>query len=66
MDVSATPSPSSRLPWVDNLRSAIIILVVHFHSCITYSHVGSWYIKDGPEGAYSAEREHGFWYIVNT
>ncbi|MEG3766540.1 acyltransferase family protein [Alteromonas sp. 14N.309.X.WAT.G.H12] len=39
-----------RMAWVDNLRATIVLLVVHFHCCITYSHVGDWYIKDGPEG----------------
>src|SRR5450432_4230272 len=38
----ADASPS-RLPWVDNLRTLVILLVVNMHACVTYSHVGDWY-----------------------
>ncbi|HNU98704.1 MAG TPA: acyltransferase family protein, partial [Verrucomicrobiota bacterium] len=41
----------SRIAWVDNLRTAIIVMVVNMHACVTYSHVGSWYIKEVPEPA---------------
>jgi glucan biosynthesis protein C len=34
---------AARLPWIDHLRTLVIVLVVNLHSCITYSHVGSWY-----------------------
>jgi fucose 4-O-acetylase-like acetyltransferase len=34
---------SSRLPWIDNLRTLVILLVVNMHACVTYSHVGDWY-----------------------
>jgi glucan biosynthesis protein C len=47
--VSATPRPSARTAWVDNLRTLMILLVVGIHSTVTYSHVGSWYIKMKPE-----------------
>lgn len=40
-----------RLPWVDNLRTLLILLVVNIHACVTYSHVGDWYIKEPPEPA---------------
>lgn len=33
-----------RLPWIDHLRTFAIFLVVVTHSCVTYSHVGSWYV----------------------
>ena len=34
----------SRMAWVDNLRTAMIILVVNMHACVTYSHVGGWFL----------------------
>jgi fucose 4-O-acetylase-like acetyltransferase len=37
------------LDFVDNLRSAIIILVVSMHAAVTYSHVGSWYFMEDPK-----------------
>ncbi len=38
------PLPTStRLPWVDHLRTFVIVLVVNMHACVTYSHVGDWY-----------------------
>jgi peptidoglycan/LPS O-acetylase OafA/YrhL len=38
-----SPAPKPRLDWVDNLRTAMIVLVVNMHACVTYSFVGSWY-----------------------
>lgn len=35
-----------RLPFVDNLRSSLLFLVVAFHTTITYSHIGSWYYSE--------------------
>jgi len=43
--------PKSRLPWVDNLRTLAILLVVCMHSCVTYSHVGDWYVMSAQEPA---------------
>ncbi len=40
------PRPG-RMPFVDNLRLSVIILVVCVHSAIGYSGVGSWYYKEG-------------------
>ena len=34
---------STRLPWIDHLRTFVIVLVVNMHACVTYSHVGDWY-----------------------
>jgi fucose 4-O-acetylase-like acetyltransferase len=49
----ATPTkewiPSPRMAWVDNLRTAMILLVVNMHACVTYSHVGGWFITLPPE-----------------
>ena len=36
---------STRLDYVDNLRWAMIALVVGLHAAVTYSHIGSWYYK---------------------
>ena len=33
---------SLRLPFIDNLRWTMIILVVSMHAAVTYSHLGSW------------------------
>jgi glucan biosynthesis protein C len=43
--------PKSRLPWVDNLRTLAIMLVVCMHACVTYSHVGDWYLMSAQEPA---------------
>jgi hypothetical protein len=51
----AAPSPAEikagaqRLDFVDNLRSAMIILVVSMHAAVTYSHLGSWYFMEDPK-----------------
>jgi peptidoglycan/LPS O-acetylase OafA/YrhL len=37
-----------RLHWVDHLRTAMILLVVNMHACVTYSHVGDWYYLIDP------------------
>jgi peptidoglycan/LPS O-acetylase OafA/YrhL len=48
--VAATgDNPARRSGWIDNLRTAMILLVVCLHCTITYSHVGGWYIKLPPE-----------------
>ena len=54
-------SPAPRIAWVDNLRTAIILLVVHMHACVTYSHVGSWYINEGPDPSLSVRIAFIFW-----
>ena len=45
----AQTAGSSRMAWVDNMRTFIILLVVNMHACVTYSHVGGWYLKLPPE-----------------
>jgi glucans biosynthesis protein C len=50
-----------RSAWVDNIRTAVVVLVVNLHSCVTYSHVGDWYLKDGPEGSLSEKLPYIFW-----
>lgn len=45
-----SPVPSaSRSAWIDNVRTFVVFLVVNMHACVTYSHVGSWYINEPPE-----------------
>lgn len=39
----------ARLDWIDNLRTAMILLVVNMHACVTYSHVGDWYFMEKAE-----------------
>jgi len=45
----------SRLPWVDHLRTAMIVLVVNMHACVTYSHVGDWYMTSAIEPSLAAK-----------
>ena len=42
-----------RIAWVDNLRTAMILLVVNMHACVTYSHVGGWFITLPPEPSFN-------------
>ena len=45
----------TRLGYLDNLRSTMIVWVVVFHTAITYSHIGSWYYNDpAPAGKMSS------------
>ena len=41
--------PAARLQWIDHLRTLVIVLVVTQHACVTYSHVGSWYVMSASE-----------------
>jgi len=43
-----TSSASTRLNWVDHLRTFIIFLVVSIHACVTYSYIGGWYVYVPP------------------
>jgi glucan biosynthesis protein C len=54
------PSPS-RSVWVDNLRTAIVLLVVNMHACVTYSHVGSWYVNEPPEPGLAVKLPFLYW-----
>jgi fucose 4-O-acetylase-like acetyltransferase len=42
-------TPAVRLPWVDHVRTFMIVLVVNMHACVTASHVGDWYVLVDPE-----------------
>jgi len=39
----------SRILFIDNLKSLVIILAVLIHAAVTYSGIGSWYYKEQPE-----------------
>ncbi|MBP2630362.1 MAG: hypothetical protein H6Q70_990 [Firmicutes bacterium] len=39
----------SRMLYIDNLKSLVIILAVLMHAAVTYSGMGSWYYKEQPE-----------------
>ncbi len=54
---------ATRLAWLDNLRATVIILVVNMHACVTYSHVGSWYMKEGPEPAMGVKLAFIVWQL---
>jgi len=42
-------APAARLPWIDHVRTFMIVLVVNMHACVTASHVGDWYVLAEPE-----------------
>lgn len=42
-------SSPPRLAWIDDLRTAMILFVVNMHACVTCGHLGSCYVKEGPE-----------------
>lgn len=63
---AATPGavrcvPGMREPWIDHLRAAMIVLVVNMHACVTYTHVGDWYIKSTREPELSAKVPYILW-----
>ena len=46
---------TGRLPFIDNLRWVMIMLVLSMHAAVTYSHLGSWYyVEDSPVGPIQA------------
>ena len=60
MNLDITPNPAtatrpttktqaSRLPFIDNIRWVLIILVLSMHAAVTYSTVGSWYYRELPQ-----------------
>ncbi|HTH50102.1 MAG TPA: acyltransferase [Candidatus Limnocylindria bacterium] len=55
------PASPSRSAWVDNLRTTMVLLVVNMHACVTYSHVGSWYINESPEPDLAVKMPFLFW-----
>jgi glucan biosynthesis protein C len=60
--VADRPDGGGRLPWIDQLRTMVIVLVVNMHACVTYSHIGGWYdIKEPPEPSLPAKLLFAFW-----
>jgi len=55
VSVPAFLAPKPRLDWVDQLRSAMIVLVVNMHACCTYTHVGGWYVSEGADPGIEAK-----------
>jgi glucan biosynthesis protein C len=51
----------TRSTWIDNTRTAVVILVVNMHCCVTYSYVGGWYLNDGPERSLVWKLPYIFW-----
>jgi len=51
----------SRLAWIDNLRTWLIVLVVNMHACVTYGHVGGWYFKEGVDPEMSVKIPFLLW-----
>jgi len=46
---SAPAATATRLLFIDNIRSTLIVQVICIHAAVTYSHVGGWYYMDGPK-----------------
>ena len=44
---SSTAVAGTRLAFIDNLRTLIIVLVIMVHLSITYGGEGGWYYKEG-------------------
>jgi surface polysaccharide O-acyltransferase-like enzyme len=44
--MGSAPAPTSRLAFIDNLRTLIIVLVILVHLSITYGGEGGWYYKE--------------------
>jgi glucans biosynthesis protein C len=55
------PNGAVRLAWIDQLRTLIIVLVINMHACVTYSHLGSWYVNEPPEPSGPAKLVFLFW-----
>lgn len=55
------PASPSRSAWVDNLRTVVVFLVVNMHACVTYSHVGSWYVNEPPEPGLAVKLPFLYW-----
>ncbi|HWA09446.1 MAG TPA: acyltransferase family protein [Opitutaceae bacterium] len=54
----------TRLEWIDYLRTLVIFLVVIQHACVTYSHVGSWYVLSPHEPSWTVKLFFIVWETV--
>ena len=61
MSLPPSPVARARLPWIDHLRTLVIILVVNMHACVTYSHVGDWYVNESPAPPLSVKLGFLYW-----
>lgn len=59
--MSPPVSAPLRLPWVDHLRTLVILFVVNMHACVTYSHVGDWYAMSAHEPSLAAKLPFIVW-----
>jgi glucans biosynthesis protein C len=59
--VANDPKPDGRLAWIDQLRTMAIVLVVNMHACVTYSHIGSWYVQEPPDPPMPVKVVFAFW-----
>lgn len=59
--VANQPKGTGRLDWVDQLRTMAIVLVVNMHACVTFSHVGSWYVQEPPDPPLLIKLIFAFW-----
>jgi glucan biosynthesis protein C len=39
----------------------MVVLVVNMHACVTYSHVGSWYVNEAPDPPLPIKLAFLFW-----
>ncbi|HEY1427357.1 MAG TPA: acyltransferase family protein [Caulobacteraceae bacterium] len=46
---AAARAPAERLLFIDNVRWAMIVLVLGMHAAVTYSPLGSWYYREHPK-----------------
>jgi glucan biosynthesis protein C len=61
LKASSESGTRERLAWGDQVRTLVIVLVVNMHACVTYSHVGSWYVKEPPEPPLFSRVAFVFW-----
>ena len=59
--VSNDSKARERLAWIDQLRTMVIVLVVNMHACVTYSHIGSWYVQEPPNPPMATKVVFAFW-----
>jgi peptidoglycan/LPS O-acetylase OafA/YrhL len=61
VEVKTEVRQRDRLPWIDHLRTLVIVLVVNMHACVTYSHVGGWYVMSDQEPSVGAKIPFILW-----
>ena len=61
---SLTNATTSRLLFIDNIRTFLTVVVVLFHLMITYAGTGSWYYLEGREDFITGAT--GAWFLTVT